>query len=75
MEGMGGNVQGMTPLMCLCQLYEATKLSPLDYAGHAACEAMFNVTREFIEKTQAKKPAKKQKAAPSRRARKKPSRK
>lgn len=59
--GMGGTTE-LSPIMCLCALYEVTKKTGIDYEGHATCEAMFRVALKAME--EGAKPAPKKKAAP-----------
>lgn len=64
-EGMGGTQKELTPIMCLCALYEVTKKALLNHDDRAACEACFNITHKALEDAQ--KPAPKKKAARKRR--------
>lgn len=75
-DGMGATApQELTPILCLCALYEVAKTAPLPFEGHARVEACFRRAHRALEDAQNAKPKPKKKAAPSRRARKKATRK
>lgn len=67
----------LTPIMCLCAVFEVAKTAAMPAESHARVEACFNRAHKALEDAQnaKKKPAPKKKAAPSRRARKKATRK